>query len=223
MKKIDLKKDLKHLYGAAAKTIAIVDVPAMNFLMIDGQGDPNTSDDYQGAVEALYAVSYAAKFMIKKGSAAIDYGVMPLEGLWWTDDPAQFSPDNKGIWKWTAMIMQPEWVTATLWEEAKAQTAKKKNPRGLPKMRLESFREGKAAQILYVGPYTEEAPTISRLHKFIEEQGLKRCGRHHEIYLNDPRRTDPAKLRTILRQPVAAPGTVAASTHDSHGQPSRST
>jgi hypothetical protein len=202
VKKVDLKKELKHLYGATAKTPAIVDVPAMNFLMIDGAGDPNTSDDYRGAIEALFAVSYTAKFMIKNGPAAIDYGVMPLEGLWWTDDPAAFSPDNKDIWKWTAMIMQPEWVTAELWADARAQAAGKKDLRSAPKLRLESFEEGEAAQILHVGPYAGEAPTIARLNEFIAGEGLSRVGRHHEIYLGDPRRTEPAKLKTIIRQPV---------------------
>jgi hypothetical protein len=175
----------------------------MNFLMINGEGDPNTSDDYRGAIEALFTVSYAVKFMIKKGPAAIDYGVMPLEGLWWTDDMADFSRDNKDIWQWTAMIMQPECVTADLLEEAKAQAARKKDLRSAPKLRFESFVEGQAAQILHVGPYAEEGPTIARLHDFIAEEGLSRAGRHHEIYLGDPRRTAPAKLKTIIRQPVA--------------------
>ncbi len=203
MKKVDLKKELKHLYGATAKSVAVVDVPAMNFLMIDGEGDPNTSDDYLDAVAALFTVSYTAKFMIKKGPAAVDYGVMPLEGLWWTDDPADFSPDNKDIWKWTAMIMQPEWVTAELWADARAQAAGKKDLPGAPRMRFESFAEGRAAQILHVGPYAGEAPTIARLHEFIAGEGLSRAGRHHEIYLGDPRRTAPAKFKTIIRQPVA--------------------
>ena len=203
MKKIDLKKELKHLYGATAKTIAVIDVPAMNFLMIDGEGDPNTSDDYRGAVEALFTVSYTAKFMIKKGPAAIDYGVMPLEGLWWTDDPAAFSPDNKDVWQWTAMIMQPEWITAELAVEAGERAAKKKALPALPNVRFQTFEEGKAAQILHVGPYAEERPTIARLHDLIAEEGLSRAGRHHEIYLGDPRRTAPAKLKTIIRQPVA--------------------
>ena len=175
----------------------------MNFLMINGEGDPNTSDDYRGAIEALFTVSYAVKFMIKKGPAAIDYGVMPLEGLWWTDDMADFSRDNKDIWQWTAMIMQPECVTAGLLEEAKAQAARKKDLRSAPKLRFGSFLEGQAAQILHVGPYAEEGPTIARLHDFIAEEGLSRAGRHHEIYLGDPRRTAPAKLKTIIRQPVA--------------------
>jgi hypothetical protein len=202
VEKVDLRKKLKDIYGATAREITRVDVPAMNFLMIDGQGNPNVSEDYQGAVEALYAVSYAAKFMVKKSSVAIDYGVLPLEGLWWTDDPAQFSTDNKDIWNWTAMIMQPEWVTADLAEDAKQQSAKRKTLPMLASLRFESFDEGQAVQVLHEGPYAHEAPTIERLHQFISDQGLKLRGKHHEIYLNDPRRTDPAKLRTILRQPV---------------------
>ena len=142
MKKIDLKKELKHLYNPSTKEISIVDVPRMNFLMMDGKGDPNTSQEYKEAIEALYAVSYALKFMIKKGGTAIDYVVMPLEGLWWTDDMAQFSTENKGIWKWTAMIMQPEYVTKDLVTKAFEQVEKKKNPPALSKMRFESFHEG---------------------------------------------------------------------------------
>ncbi len=202
MEKVDPKKQLKHLYGASVRTIALVEVPALNFLMIDGEGDPNTTQAFTDAVEALYSVSYTAKFMVKKGPLAIDYGVLPLESLWWTDDMAQFSPNNKGIWKWTVLIMQPQWVTADLVHDARQQAAKKKALPLLPDLRFESFEEGKAAQVLHIGPYADEAPTIERLHQFIADQGLERCGKHHEIYLNDPRRTDPAKLKTIIRQPV---------------------
>ena len=154
--------------------------------MIDGEGNPNTAADYKGAVEALYSVSYTAKFMVKKGPIAIDYGVMPLEGLWWADDMKEFSPaDNKVMWKWTAMIMQPEWVTGELVEEAKQQAAKKKALPLLPRLRFESFEEGKAAQVLHVGPYAEEAPTIERLHAFISDQALSLRDKHHEIYLSE--------------------------------------
>lgn len=202
MKKIDLKKDLKHLYAASGKKIVLVDVPRMNFLMMDGQGDPNTAEAYSDAVQALYTLSYTLKFMIKKGELAIDYGVMPLEGLWWTDDMADFSPDNKDIWKWTAMIMQPAWVTADLVEEARRQAAKKKPLPAISEVRFEGFEEGKAVQCLHVGPYADEGPTIERLHQFIRDQGLELAGKHHEIYLSDPRRADPAKLKTIIRQPA---------------------
>ena len=199
--KIDLRKELKHLYNPSSKQIAIVDVPEMNFLMIDGQGDPNTSQAYQDAVEALYSVAYTLKFMVKKGESAVDYAVMPLEGLWWVEDMTQFSVNDKDAWKWTSMIMQPEYVTEELLQEALKQVGKKKDLPALSGMRFESFREGQAAQILYFGPYSDEGPTIERIHRFIVEQGRRLLGRHHEIYLSDPRRTAPAKLKTVIRQP----------------------
>jgi len=205
MKKIDLKKELKHLYNPSTKEISIVDVPRMNFLMIDGKGDPNTSQEYKEAIEALYAVSYALKFMIKKGETAIDYVVMPLEGLWWTGDMVQFSTENKDIWKWTAMIMQPEHVIKDLVTKAFEQVEKKKNSPALSKMRFESFRESLSAQIMHIGPYSAEGLTIKKLHSFIKEKGYEFDGlvqKHHEIYLSDPRRTAPEKMKTIIRQPM---------------------
>ncbi|MFQ5602645.1 MAG: GyrI-like domain-containing protein [bacterium] len=200
MPKLDLKKQLNHLYYPSKKEVTVVDVPEMNFLMIDGQGDPNTSEVYQQAVEALFTVSYTLKFMIKKGETAIDYAVMPLEGLWWAEDMSQFSAENKDAWLWTAMIMQPEYVTRELFEEAKMQAAKKKDLPALPRMRFEAFHEGQAAQIMHIGPYSEEGPTIGKIHNFIREQGGKLRGKHHEIYLGDPRRTAPEKLKTVIRQ-----------------------
>ncbi|HRW06481.1 MAG TPA: GyrI-like domain-containing protein [Caldilineaceae bacterium] len=205
MAKIDHKKELKHLYNPSTKQCAIVDVPAMNFLMIDGSGDPNRAQAYQEAVEALYAVAYTLKFMVKKGEQAIDYTVMPLEGLWWVPDMAEFSVSQKDKWLWTMLIMQPDFVTADLVDAAMAETAKK-NPPALPKLRFESFTEGVAAQIMHIGPYAAEAPTIARLHAFIAEEGNTLRGKHHEIYLGDPRRTAPEKLKTVIRQPMAQRG-----------------
>ena len=202
MKKIDYKKELKHLYKPSPKSIELVDVPEMNFLMIDGQGDPNTSQGYSDAIEALYAVSYVMKFMIKKGNLQIDYGVMPLEGLWWVDDMSQFSIDDKSNWKWTAMIMQPEHVTQNLFAAACEQVEKKKNPVALSKVRFESFSEGKAAQTMHLGPFSEEGPTIERIHKFIHDKGYSQTGKHHEIYLSDIRKAAPEKWKTIIRQPI---------------------
>ena len=201
MTKIDFKKELKHLYNPSAKKVAIVDVPKMNFLMIDGAGDPNTAKEYKDAVEALFAVSYALKFMIKKG-IAIDYGVLPLEGLWWTDDMAQFSMENKKVWKWTSMIMQPEYVTEDLVSKTLEQVEKKKNPPALPKIRFESFHEGLSAQIMHIGPYSAEGTAIEKLHNFIKETGHELRGKHHEIYLSDPRRSAPERMKTVIRQPM---------------------
>ncbi len=203
MKKVDLRKQYKHLYAPSAKAAGVVDVPPLNFLMIDGQGNPNTSPDFGAALEALYAMSYTLKFAVKLGKLAIDYPVMALEGLWWTDDMSRFSMDEKDLWKWTAMMMQPEFVTQAMVDEARAQVAKKKNPAALPKVRFEGFHEGSCAQIMHIGPFATEGPTIKRLHDFIEEGGHKLRGKHHEIYLSDPRRAAPEKMKTVIRQPFA--------------------
>lgn len=202
--KFDLKKDLKHLYGPSAKEVSVVDVPPMNFLMIDGKGDPNTSKEYAEALEALYAVSYAIKFMIKRTESSVDYAVMPLEGLWWTDDMREFSVEDKGAWKWTAMIMQPEeYVTERHFEEAKSEIYKKKGLPAIPRMRFEVFWEGLCAQMMHLGSFSEEAPTIEKIHLSIEERGGIPSGKHHEIYLSDFRRTKPERLKTVIRQPYA--------------------
>ena len=201
MQKIDFKKDLKHLYQPSAKAVMEVDVPPMNFLMVDGAGDPNTAQAYADAIEVLYNVSYTVKFMVKKGELAIDYGVMPLEGLWWADDMAAFTAADKANWKWTAMIMQPDFVTKAMIDSAIADVKKKKNPTALPLVRFEVFAEGRCAQILHIGPFSTEGPTIQRLHQHIDAHG-KRVGKHHEIYLSDIRKADPAKWKTVIRQPM---------------------
>jgi hypothetical protein len=202
MAKIDYKKELRHLYKPSSKEVVIVDVLAMNFLMVDGSGNPNTSQSYVEAVEALYAVSYTLKFKIKK-TRELDYGVMPLEGLWWADDMDDFTKTrNKDAWYWTMMIMQPEYVTSELLEEAKAEIEKKKNPAALSKLRFEPYHEGLSAQIMHLGSYDEEGPTIANMHDFALQQGYILHGKHHEIYLGDPRKTAPEKLRTVLRQPL---------------------
>ena len=202
MKKIDYKKELKHLYKPTSKNVEIVDVLDMNFLMIDGQGDPNISQEYSDAIETLYAVSYALKFTIKKGELEIDYGVMPLEGLWWVDDMSQFSIDDKTDWKWTAMIMQPKYVTKELFLDACKQVEKKKNPVALSKIRFELFSEGQVAQTMHLGPFSEEGPTVERVHAFILENKSRPVGKHHEIYLSDIRKAAPEKWKTIIRQPI---------------------
>ncbi|MGI9545847.1 MAG: GyrI-like domain-containing protein [Flavobacteriaceae bacterium] len=201
MKKINLKKELSDYFNPSKTKVALVDVPAMNFLMIDGKGDPNTSKAYAEAIEALFSVSYALKFMIKKGAMAIDYGVMPLEGLWWVEDMQKFDPAKKEDWQWTAMIMQPEFITSDLVAEAKEQVRTKKDPKALSKLQFEAFTEGKAAQIMHIGPFSEEGPTIKKVHDFIASNGFLRSGKHHEIYLSDIRRAAPEKWKTIVRQP----------------------
>jgi len=201
MKKVDLKKELKGLYKASAKDVVQVDVPAFKFLMVDGEGDPNTSPEYTQAVEALFSVSYTAKFMVKKGPQPLDYSVMPLEGLWWADDLSAFVANHRANWKWTMMIMQPHFVADEVIESAIAAVRSKKRLSGLEKLRLEGFTEGRCAQVLHVGPFSEEGPTIERLHAFIDARsGL--TGKHHEIYLSDIRRADPKNWKTIIRQPI---------------------
>ncbi len=202
MSKIDLTKALKHLYNPSAKTVTVVDVPQMNFLMIDGAGDPNTAQDYREAVEALYALSYTLKFRVKKREGGMDYAVMPLEGLWWVEDMSQFSMDNKDAWEWTMMIAQPSQVSDSLVEAARWEVEQKKNPAALGKLRFETYHEGLSAQIMHIGPYSAEGPTVEKVHRFIESQGYKLRGKHHEIYLKDPRRSKPESLKTIIRQPV---------------------
>jgi hypothetical protein len=201
MNKIDFKKQLAHLYKTSAKQIVCVDVPAMNFLMIDGKGDPGNSTEYSQALEALYGVSYTLKFATKKGTLAIDHGVLPLEGLWWADDMSAFVSGDKSQWQWTMMIMQPDFVTKAMVEEAVKIVKIKKNPAALPLLRFKEFKEGLCAQTLHIGPFSEEGPTIQRVHEFIDENGNLR-GKHHEIYLSDIRRAAPAKWKTVIRQPM---------------------
>ena len=203
MSKIDYKKELKHLYRPSAKKVEAVDVPRMNFLMIDGKGDPSTSQEFKDAIGVLYPLSYTLKFMIKKGEIGVDYGVLPLEGLWWADDMSSFVDDRREHWQWTLMIMQPELVTEEMVQEANEQVLKKKNPVSLPLVRFESFEEGKVAQIIHIGPFSEERSTVEKVHTFIEERESKRRGKHHEIYLSDIRRTAASNLRTIIRQPMS--------------------
>ncbi len=201
MKTIDLKKTLKPFYSASAAKPALVDVPPLNVLMVDGRGDPN-SPAFQEAVGSLYSVAYTLKFSFKK-EKGVDYPVMALEGLWDADDPSVFMKNERNEWKWTILIVLPDAVTQK--DVAAAVDAVKKKakfPR-FPDVRFEKFAEGRAAQIMHVGPYAAEAATVERLHGFIEEQGYRLRGRHHEIYLGDPRRSAPEKLRTIIRHPVA--------------------
>jgi hypothetical protein len=190
----------------ATSTPQLIHVPPLRFLCLDGHGDPNSSPTYAAAVQALFAVSYAAKFAIKKAGGET-YKVSPLEGLWWSDDLGVFTTGEKSDWDWTMMIRQPDAVTEELVARITGEVAAKKSMPAVRDVRLVDFEEGPAAQMLHVGPYTAEAPTIARLHEFLHEQGFTFDGhrhKHHEIYLGDPRRTAPEKLRTIIRQPYAA-------------------
>lgn len=198
MQKIDLTKEFKHLYKPSKKEVTAVDVPPLSYLMIDGQGAPG-GEEYATALGALYSVAYTLKFAAK--AQGMDFKVAPLEGLWWAEDMAAFTEKNKDEWKWTAMILVPEFVTAEMVDAAKVQAEEKKGLPAISRVRLETYREGPSAHILYTGPYSDEDETIQRIHQFIEDQGHKLRGKHHEIYLSDPNRTAPEKLKTIIRQP----------------------
>lgn len=201
MQTYDIKKERRSLYAPKPGGFQIVDVPEMAFLMIDGHGDPNTSPDYREAVEALYASAYAVRAVAVRRVNRV-HTVAPLEGLWSAEDPEVFRTRDKRAWDWTMMIAQPDWVTPQMVEEAMASAPKKRLPaRDL--LRFESYTEGRSVQILHVGSYDDEGPTLARLHdEYLPDNGFAPTGRHHEIYLSDPRRTDAATLRTILRQPV---------------------
>ncbi len=202
--KIDFKKTMKEFYQPNPKEVVLVDIPEMKFLMIDGIGSPGDSKEYQDALAVLYPIAFKTKFLCKKKGK--DYVVPPLEGLWWADDMDDFMKENRDKWKWTMMIMQPDWVTQELINEAILKTREKKPELSelLPKLRLEKYKEGKAAQIMHVGPYSEEGPTVQKVHDFILKEGGKLDGlktKHHEIYLSDPRKANPATMKTVIRQP----------------------
>jgi hypothetical protein len=200
--KTDFRKTLKHLYLPPVKDFVQVEVPAMQFVMIDGAGDPNTAAAYKDAVQWLYTVSYTLKFASKL-SLKRDYTVPPLEGLWWADDMNTFITREKNRWSWTMMIMAPDWIDGAMFEEATAKATAKAGAQPPASLRLEPFDEGLSVQIMHIGPYDAEGPTIARLHgEYLPAHGLTENGHHHEIYIGDPRRTAPEKLKTVLRQPV---------------------
>ena len=203
MVKVDFTKAYKHLYHPSSMAFEVLDVPPMTFLMVDGHGDPNTTSEYAHALEALYALSYRIKF-ISKAELDRDYVVPPLEGLWWAEDWSSFTTArDKTSWDWTMMIMVPEWISADVYQRAHDEVARKKDLPGLHAMRRADYHEGLCAQILHVGSYDDEAPTLARLHQeWLPQHGYVEQGKHHEIYLSDPRRVEPSKLKTVLRQPI---------------------
>jgi len=203
MDKLDLKKTLKPLYTASARPV-LLDVPELSYLMIDGAGDPNGSQAFEEAMGALYGTAYTLKFTLKKGAEnPLDFAVMPPEGLWWSEGMGAFRMGERADWLWTLMIALPDCITPDDFAAAVAAVRARKNPPGLGRLRLERLHEGLCAQIMHLGPYADEGPTIERLHAFIAEQGHTLRGKHHEIYFSDPRRCAPEKMKTILRQPVA--------------------
>lgn len=200
MDNYDIKIAKKALYAPKAADFVEVDVPAQNYLMVDGHGDPNTATAYAEAIEVLYATSYGCRFAAKDLLGRV-HTVGPLEALWWAENPADFVSRVKDNWSWTAMIAQPDWITQEIVDIA---LAKKQLPAS-GRIRLETLTEGRSVQILHVGSYDDESPTLARLHDgYMPQHGLVFNGHHHEIYLSDARRVEPAKLRTVLRQPVRA-------------------
>jgi hypothetical protein len=203
--KIDLKLELKKYYNPSAKTPEILEVPSFKYLMIDGISMDFGNEDSQNAIQALFGVSYKVKFTLKK-EQGLDYGVMPLEGLWWADDLNDFINGNRDKWQWTYMIMQPEFVASDLIQAAMKEVKKSKGLKTVDLLRLEDYEEGLTAQIMHIGPFSEEHPNIMKIHRFIKESGGTFDGKiqkHHEIYLSDFRKTAPEKLKTVLRQPFS--------------------
>ncbi|MGH3736321.1 MAG: GyrI-like domain-containing protein [Micromonosporaceae bacterium] len=202
MTRYDVKRALKQCYAPTNADWALVDVPPQQFIAIDGQGDPNTSADYARAVAALYAVAYTIKFTSKR-SLGRDFVVGPLEGLWWSDNPEVFTTRAKDAWHWRMLISQPDWITGDLIDEARQAALAKKGLSTIADVRREALHEGTSAQVLHIGPYDDEGPVLATLHhEYLAVHHLRMSGHHHEIYLGDPRRTEPARLKTILRQPV---------------------
>jgi hypothetical protein len=203
--KVDLKKELT-TYAARRGRFDVVTVAPAQFLMVDGHGDPNTSPEYADAVASLYPLAYALKFL-SRNELDRDYAVMPLEGLWWSDDPEDFTAGRKSRWDWTALNLVPDWITAEHLTAARESVARRGVAPALERVRLERYDEGLCVQTLHVGSYADEGPVLETMHaEFIPSQGLRMTGKHHEVYLSDPRRVPPEKLRTILRQPVEAAG-----------------
>jgi hypothetical protein len=200
--KIDFKRNLD-AYQARSGQFRLVQVPDLQYLMIDGHGDPNTSPDYTEAIAALYPVAYKLKFASKRDLGR-DYVVMPLEGLWWAEDMDSFTTSrDKSRWDWTLMIMVPEWVDQHMFRAAVEQVGARNRPARLGDIRLKSLAEGRCVQTLHVGSFDDEAGVLARMHhQFLPDHGLRLAGKHHEIYLSDSRRVAPERLRTILRQPV---------------------
>lgn len=202
MTKIDFKKSVD-CYQAKNHEFSIIDVPKMHYLMIDGHGDPNTSEDFQTAIKTLYPIAYKLKFASKQDLGK-DYIVMPLEGLWWSENMASFtSARDKSQWDFTLMIMQPDWITKEMFQAALQKVAEKDSPKQLAKVRFEALDEGLCVQTLHIGSFDSESEILEKMHhEFIPEHGLKMVKKHHEIYFSDFRKVAPDRLRTLLRQPV---------------------
>lgn len=203
MTNLDMKKTLKHLYAPSAKEISVVDVPPLPYLMLDGEGDPNTAPRYTQAVQALYQLAYGVRAISKADGAP--FTVMPLEGLWsFKGEPNttfSLTAEDKARFQWTMMIVMPQSITEAMIAQARENALKKEASPVLEEVRFETYHEGDAVQIMHIGPYAEEGPTVERLHQHIENNGWQLSGKHHEIYLSDPRKSAPEKMKTVIRQP----------------------
>jgi hypothetical protein len=211
MEKLDLRKNYKNLYQPSAKEVAVVEIPALQFAMIEGAIEPGQSPGispaFQAAMEALYGISYTLKFMSKlRKQDSIDYTVMALEALWWVED-GHFDITQPDNWHWRAMILQPDHITPAMFAEGIEQVRKKRGGSpAIDRLHLETFCEGLCVQIMHLGPYSAEPPTVAKMEIYAAAHGYKMRGEHHEIYLGDPRRSDPAKLKTVLRHPIEKAG-----------------
>lgn len=206
MANLDMKKTLKHLYAPSSKEVSVVDIPPLPYLMIDGEGNPNTAEQYQESVQTLYPLAYGIRAICK--DAGKKFTVMPLEGLWvikgqdHVPENFEITDAEKDQFVWTLMILQPDFVTADIVEQARETVLKKKPtlPR-LADIRFGTYHEGNAAQLMHIGSYADEGPTVAKIHQHIADNGWTLSKKHHEIYLSDPRKVAPEKLKTVIRQP----------------------
>jgi hypothetical protein len=197
--KLELRKTMKELYNPPKGEAVLVELPPLKYIMVDGDGEPG-GESFQQAMTVLYNIAYTMKFRSKR-LLKKDYDMMAPEGLWWMKGKIDMNKRDK--WLWTLMILVPDFVTPKMFSEAVAEVRAKKNPPGLERARLETLDEGTSVQIMHVGPYATEPKSIAKIDAYAEEHGYKMVGKHHEIYLGDPRRAAPSKLRTVIRHPVA--------------------
>jgi hypothetical protein len=203
-KKIDYKKEFPDLYNPSAKECTLITIPPMKYFMLDGKGDPNISQEFQDAMPVLYGASFTLKMKeIKKKTPTNDYVVPPLEGLWYMPNMSEWSMDAKSKWLWTLMIRIPDFAMEDQLKRTVDALKQKLDLVSLPKLRIETYNEGLCVQIMHIGPYDAEPPTIAKMHKFAKDNGYKLDGKHHEIYLGDPRKGNPEKVKTVLRQPIS--------------------